>query len=107
MELRTLEILEAIFGILAGTFFLLWMILIVYPYGSTTPPLIDYFFNPFFLLIIAFGIPCGIFENLRRKTEIDEEQGSAPPSESLICPQCGTQNINTAKFCQKCGAKLP
>lgn len=31
----------------------------------------------------------------------------AAPVFALFCPNCGTKNADTAKFCIKCGAKLP
>ncbi len=71
MNKRTAEILEGIFGIVAGIFLILWLILIVLPQGFSSYD-ITYFLNPYFIIFLVFAIPCALFDNMRRKAEADE-----------------------------------
>lgn len=139
MERQTAYILESVFGGIAFLFALLWIFLKLIPLLDTEPDFAIFcaslFLNPYFFLFVAFAIPSGIFNELKKQAEkqqklINQQQQqqqqlitvnvppqmtqpksdflipSIPPTDFIYCIHCGSQNLRVAKFCKVCGATI-
>lgn len=117
---RSRQLVSHRWGKTFGTFLALGIIVIIAslivsaitaPLGTIIGPvangILSAFYQPLFPILMAVYY----YSNLSRTAQAPPGQMPMAPTTGFqvgmkLCPSCGTQNLSTAAFCTKCGAKL-